>query len=646
MKELTLALRGMRLVSAELHGYRRFAESTKIDLYGRLIAIVGPNEAGKSSILRALDQSDSNDPIPPEDLTRRSEVGPNQVVVKLRWLIEPDDRAAIAHLHSGTDPKRAYWLVVSKQADGVITTEVEPRLVRDLGPRHQLAERLDDARQTEGWMAEVETQDTAADPKRLGRLIEALTSPAGQLLPEIIADVQQLAALLRDQNGDEDLAKDLDALVEHESQPHPNSEARKILYDRTPDFLTFGEQERALDSQYDLNVVEADPPAALGNLAELVDLDLGDLHSTIARNDTGDVVRILSDANARLAEAFKAWTQYPIEVRFDNDGAVLRIHVSTLGGGYSQLGERSDGLKQFVALIALTAAKPRSISPILLIDEAESHLHYDAQADLMQVFARQDAAAQIIYTTHSAGCLPEDLGAGIRIVEPLQASNHSRVLNRFWSGEPGLSPLLLGMGAATLAFVPVRNAVITEGPSELVLLPTLLREATGRVAMGYQIAPGASNVKPASVAGLDLQAPRTAWLVDGDRSGAQLRKKLTKAGIPRDRIVTLGEGHEAGLVLEDLIEPDVYLWAVNEELRLRTNGIADELTPEELPKVNRPAAVDAWCDAKGYEPPGKINIANHIIEQRIGQSIIEPARKAVLLSLDKAIMEAISRDTP
>ena len=502
------SLRDMRLVSAELHGYRRFAEPTKIDLYGRLIAIVGPNEAGKSSILRALDQSDTSDPFPIEDLTRRGGVTANQVVVRLRWLVEPADRAAISHLHSGTDPKRAYWLVVNKLGNGRLTVGVEPRLVRDFGPRHQLAEQLKTARRGEDWMTGVETQDTAADPRRLLKLIDALNSEAPTLHPDIIADVSGLATLLRDHNGDEDLAKDLDALVEHESKPHPNNEALTILYGRTPDFLAFDEQERALDSQYDLNVVVADPPAALGNLAKLAGLDLVDLHETIGRNDTGDVVRMLSEANARLVEEFRAWTQYPIEVRFDNDGAILRIHVSTLGGGYSQLGERSDGLKQFVALIALTAAKLRMGPPILLIDEADSHLHYDAQADLMQVFARQDAAAQIIYTTHSAGCLPEDLGAGIRVVEPLQASNHSRVLNRFWSADPGYSPLLLGMGAATLAFVPVRNAVITEGPSELVLLPTLLREATGRDALGYQIAPGASNVKPASVAGLDLQAPR------------------------------------------------------------------------------------------------------------------------------------------
>ena len=44
----------MRLVSLTLAGYRRFGERTKINLDGKLIALVGPNEAGKTTILEAL----------------------------------------------------------------------------------------------------------------------------------------------------------------------------------------------------------------------------------------------------------------------------------------------------------------------------------------------------------------------------------------------------------------------------------------------------------------------------------------------------------------------------------------------------------------------------------------------------------------
>ena len=81
--------------------------------------------------------------------------------------------------------------------------------------------------------------------------------------------------------------------------------------------------------------------------------------------------------------------------------------------------ERSDGLRQFVALVALAAHQPNPVPPILLIDEVETHLHYNAQADLIEVPTEQNAARQIVYTTHSAACLPQDLGLGVRVVEGL-----------------------------------------------------------------------------------------------------------------------------------------------------------------------------------------------------------------------------------
>lgn len=44
----------MKLVWFEVCGYRRFADNTKINLSEKLIASVGPNEAGKTSLLRSL----------------------------------------------------------------------------------------------------------------------------------------------------------------------------------------------------------------------------------------------------------------------------------------------------------------------------------------------------------------------------------------------------------------------------------------------------------------------------------------------------------------------------------------------------------------------------------------------------------------
>jgi len=179
-------------------------------------------------------------------------------------------------------------------------------------------------------------------------------------------------------------------------------------------------------------------------------------------------------------------------------------------------------------------------------------LHYDAQADLIQMLSHQQQAAQVIYTTHSAGCLPKDLGTGVRLVEPNKDQERSGVENWPWQKDQGFGPLLLGMGASTLAFVPTRAALIGEGGSEIVLLPTLIREAVGLQALDFQVAPGAAEASRAAIAHIDFQGSKVAWLVDGDEGGADNRRHLRASNIPPERIFTLG-GEGGGLTTEDLV---------------------------------------------------------------------------------------------
>ena len=276
-----------------------------------------------------------------------------------------------------------------------------------------------------------------------------------------------------------------------ETGRHPNDEAAERLLARRPAFLFFDDAMRDLHTDYELSEVADTPPPALANLANLAGLNLRFLYNLVIADDTGTAVATLQDANERLDAAFSAWSQdRELSVRFDREqSTVLRIHVSNPAGGYSTLDERSDGLKIFVSLLALTATQQSEVPPIVLIDELERHLHYDAQADVVQVMSTQTVIPQIIYTTHSAGCLPEDIGAGVRLVGTNDGANHSTVENRFWSTGPGFSPLLIGMGASSLAFVPVRNAVLSEGATEVVLLPTLVREAVAVKHLGFQVAP-------------------------------------------------------------------------------------------------------------------------------------------------------------
>src|SRR5260370_350742 len=93
------------------------------------------------------------------------------------------------------------------------------------------------------------------------------------------------------------------------------------------------------------------------------------------------------------------------------------------------------------------------------------------------------------------------------------------------------------MGAGAAAFTATRYAVLAEGPSEMILLPSLIRAATGLDILQYQVAPGLSEVPTSQYPDLDLQAARVAFVVDGDSGGLKLKGRLVASGVPGDRIM-------------------------------------------------------------------------------------------------------------
>jgi predicted ATP-dependent endonuclease of OLD family len=241
----------------------------------------------------------------------------------------------------------------------------------------------------------------------------------------------------------------------------------------------------------------------------------------------------------------------------------LQVLIENDDSEFTALAERSDGFRQFVALQAFIM-KRRKRDPILLIDEAETHLHYDAQADLVQMLGRQKVAQKVIYTTHSAGCLPEDLGNGVRLVACDSDGSTSHIVNRFWgTKEPGFSPLLIGMGASTLAFFPTRRALMAEGETEMLLLPTLLREALAKAVVGFQVVPGTAKANKSLLPKATAKQSYIAYLVDADEAGGEIRRQLKKNGVEDGAIFSLPASEGEEREIEDFIEDSILIRSMN-----------------------------------------------------------------------------------
>ncbi len=117
----------MRLISARVRGAGRLVDTT-IKLDQKVVAIVGPNEAGKTTLLNALAFVEGSSALPPAQRSRASAGVPDATLtVSLRYRVTDEDRTEVEKFELEEPPADFY---VSRRADGQgpnFTTEPNPR---------------------------------------------------------------------------------------------------------------------------------------------------------------------------------------------------------------------------------------------------------------------------------------------------------------------------------------------------------------------------------------------------------------------------------------------------------------------------------------------------------------------------------------
>lgn len=628
----------VRVTKIAFRGYQRLID-TSCNTNGKMIAFVGPNEAGKTTLLRALDWFSNGQSLPARAASSRNPASPEEEVVSVTFWLQPEDVKAISDLGLAEMPK---YFHRGRTADGKYYSTLLPMAgKRSSAPFSEARSQYLSARDLE--------EDPDPDPDesepnlRLydSTVLQSLENPDGTWNEAWDQDFNLALDRLRGM-GHETAAVSLETVRDALKSPHPDAAARGILRSRIPQFALFSDADRSLASSYDLEDEDLrdNPPAALANLAWVANLDIDLLWQNIQEGNARRIATSERRANENLRERLGSkWTQRPLDVHFNVSGTELQIQIYETDehGEVTPFHERSDGLRSFIALVAFLARHDFQTPPVLLVDEAEMHLHYDAQADLVEVLAKDVSATQVFYTTHSPGCLPRDLGTGVRLVSPVAESpDESRIRNDFWtSSGPGFTPLLFAMGAGAAAFSAFRRAVLTEGAGDMILLPSLIRLATGLDDLNYQVAPGIANYHGS---GLELEevAARVVYVVDGDEGGDDHLGRLKDMGIGDSRIFQL----EKPWAVEDLIEPSIYLSTVNAFLELAGHNfrisIENLATSKSISKQ-----VEDWCKDRGIRAPGKTIIATHLVDDQ-GILALAPGAKELLIRLHHEFEAAFS----
>jgi hypothetical protein len=202
------------------------------------------------------------------------------------------------------------------------------------------------------------------------------------------------------------------------------------------------------------------------------------------------------------------------------------------------------------------------------------------------------------------------------------------------------------MGASAFAFASTQRAMITEGFTDALLLPSLIREACRVERLEYQVVPRFASADAEEVSEFDLIASRFVCVADGDQGGRDRAKFLEGNGVRREQILFLGGDLRSGLSLEDLIDPDTYLLALNKVLGAKKPGL--EFSPGKLPAKGRSAAVKSWASAQRGQDGRKVKVPKaavikEILELRGTMRLLNPQHRQTLAALDKSAREQMER---
>jgi energy-coupling factor transporter ATP-binding protein EcfA2 len=633
----------MLLENLRLTGYRRFEEATNIQLAGKLVAITGPNEAGKTSILRAINHFSNTRKIGLEEKTSFFD---GQTRLRLSYFLEKDDLEA-AEISEPT------WLHYTKMDGGNFEYAFTPRVRRDLTRRsncYRATQQLKRSKSARTALGELQFEMDAEEFDSLLVILRkdaAFSDDEVETLNDVIRDLPDIKPDANLPGYLHNLKAMFADLVAFESEHDPTKKAFDVLKGRMPNFLFFTDEDRNIDVPYDIRLLHHETPASrqspskpLGEIIKMSGLDLEALIQAQAANNNAGTTGLITAANEKLREVSEGiWSQSDACLYFELNGPMLDLLVENKKGfepsdRYSNLRARSDGYRQFVALHVFTFLNDQQ-DVVILIDEIEHHLHYDAQADLVQLLQKEQKIKKVIYTTHSAGALPEDLGAGVRLVQ-WDADNPKRsaVVNRFWKHDDGAGfrPLLFGMGAATFAFFPTRRALIAEGPTELLLLPRLMREATSSNGLEFQVVHGLSNLSLKGLPTLGGDCDNVVFLVDNDRGGRTLKSNLMKSGVNPEKVYSLKDVGSF-VTVEDLVDPKVWRDAVN--AYIDKYGLAVGVTSH-VKKIPVRGRIQAIPERLRKE---KISIAYNILDLVVA----DPSRRILTQNARSGLARLVSR---
>lgn len=231
----------------------------------------------------------------------------------------------------------------------------------------------------------------------------------------------------------------------------------------------------------------------------------------------------------------------------------------------TSIDNKGDGIKSLVtmALIQeLARLRTRSETLILAVDEPEAHLHPASSHELQRLFQQISVDQQVIVATHNPIFVNRDKPSSNVLVVANEAKPASNILQV--RDAIGVQ-LHDNMESAEIV-------VLVEGISDASTLPRLLREVDsrwqnilGENRVVFRATKGTGRVR-AQVQREKATVCKIVVVLDDDGAGRTESSALVDLGtLHRNSVFILGDSERNNSEVEDLLEPSAYVTALSDE---------------------------------------------------------------------------------
>lgn len=557
----------MRLARARVQNYRSVIDSGEFEVEKLKTILVGPNEAGKTVLLKALQQLNKPDDIEGFDALRdyprslynditTGKIDPKSVIVATgifeleeddKKLIPEEFRMCLYEFKRKLDNSAVHSLLNAPQK--ITFKDIKKDLLR-------MHTHLD-----KQYLAST-TMEDENKPSTLFNTITEKWVDGNYISGEKIASLKKWLEdnykyVEEDNEAEEERHT---ALLEKIQDNAKFDVVLSILKTRLPVFILFNNYFKVkpsihlehLAKRVEQNLLD-DKSYDYGNLCLLKLLgfsarELADLGSTASpnMNDT-EALKIYKDrldkrsyqlnaASVKLTREIRsAWMPNPDRPEADKlkvtaDGQYLKVVVEDDIGVDIELDQRSEGFQWLVSffIVFFSEAIDKHENAILLLDEPGMSLHALKQRDFRDTISRLAENNQTLFSTHSPFLVGPDELDIVRVVEMKNRTDGTKVHTTISSEDPaGLLPLqeALGYDLANSLFSQQRNLIL-EGITDYWYIEATadMLRAGGVVSLNEKIALVFANtagkvVYYATI--LHAHKLKVAALLDSDAAGEQ-----------------------------------------------------------------------------------------------------------------------------